>query len=301
VKTPDLSPCRRRSVRHAFTLVELLVVIGIIAVLISILLPSLQSARRSAETVKCLSALRQLGLGFQLYHQSNKGAMPVGRQDREMPDGTIVNADNLYWQDLIMPYVSKMGKMAGDVANRGDFETARNSVMWGCPSWQGWQGQDSYTFTFGVSRFENGYTMNIYPTCEANYPKNGIAMPDDSEWQMRWFLGVGKRHKITRWTRPAERMLMVDANLWHLSFLASPGPISPQYVFRKQNDLPGSSNIDRYRHGKYPGIIGSGATATLDPKGGRVKFNILYVDGHAATVNSYLDGYKAVRMRDPGR
>src|ERR1700722_17231776 len=57
----------------AFTLVELLVVIGIIALLIAILLPALNKARKSSNTVACLSNIKQLDIGLLQYFTDNKG------------------------------------------------------------------------------------------------------------------------------------------------------------------------------------------------------------------------------------
>src|SRR5256885_12523802 len=64
--------------RRAFTLVELLVVIGIIAVLISILLPSLARAREAANRTQCLSNMRQLYTALVMYSNQSKEAVPLG-------------------------------------------------------------------------------------------------------------------------------------------------------------------------------------------------------------------------------
>jgi prepilin-type N-terminal cleavage/methylation domain-containing protein/prepilin-type processing-associated H-X9-DG protein len=74
---PPLLSSRRSSSRRAFTLVELLVVIGIIAVLVSILLPTLRSVRRQANLVQCSSNMKQLSMAMLMYIQDNKGKFPA--------------------------------------------------------------------------------------------------------------------------------------------------------------------------------------------------------------------------------
>lgn len=67
--------------RHAsaFTLVELLVVIGIIAVLVAMLLPALQKARKAANTVQCASNMKQIAMGVIMYAGANKNQLPPAR------------------------------------------------------------------------------------------------------------------------------------------------------------------------------------------------------------------------------
>ena len=67
--------------RRAFTLVELLVAIGIIAVLVGILLPTLRGAREQARSVQCLSQLRQCGQMIYIYATQNRGMLPPCKND----------------------------------------------------------------------------------------------------------------------------------------------------------------------------------------------------------------------------
>ena len=78
---------------NAFTLIELLVVVGIIAVLISILLPVLSAARRSANDIKCASNIRQICLALHAYGADHKGKFPPNKGNPSSADMTG------YWYD----------------------------------------------------------------------------------------------------------------------------------------------------------------------------------------------------------
>ena len=166
--------------RHAFTLVELLVVIGIIALLISILLPALNNARRQANQTKCMAALKQIGNSYQLYAIDNRGFFPSAR-DRlagsSSPAATVpgTSADHHSWTDLLARYMQKLPPQSyTDVA-----AIRRNSVIWGCPEWT-----KSNDFTVIDNKFDaenvyTGYGMSYYPS----YFEDGFQLKNLAHWR----------------------------------------------------------------------------------------------------------------------
>ena len=111
---------REKRAYPAFTLTELLVVLGIITLLIGILLPIISSARASSYSTRCMNNLRQLGNLYTIYAHSNEDRVPLG-----VPDFGFYN-------DLPYP---QLEKSEGPRLEFG-YLTARNHYVWvrGAPS-----------------------------------------------------------------------------------------------------------------------------------------------------------------------
>ena len=99
--------------RKAFTLVELLVVIGIIALLISLLLPALNKAREQAKRAACLSGLRELGNALRIYSTEFKDALPIGYMgERQFSYIMFHNNANDGSSGVTAPNITQMGFLA---------------------------------------------------------------------------------------------------------------------------------------------------------------------------------------------
>jgi prepilin-type N-terminal cleavage/methylation domain-containing protein len=139
--------------RNAFTLVELLVVIGIIAVLMSLLLPAVMKAREQALRVACMSNIRQFVMAITNYAIEHRGRYP-GPHHHSRPNGindpfTGYPPEVADLRNLLRPYVKNAAAAFYCPANRDVFNEDRGLSI-GQPGWfEGW----NFNGTFGGTGF----------------------------------------------------------------------------------------------------------------------------------------------------
>lgn len=132
------------SPRRAFTLVELLVVIGIIAILIAILLPTIAGANRNAKQTACAANLRSLGQIIAVYNVQFKGSMPYSlyysnatgvNNASAVDDGSdsALSANTYTWWSVLRKLMRNQGNWDNSIMNNDGSRATRFMAAFNCP------------------------------------------------------------------------------------------------------------------------------------------------------------------------
>ena len=237
----------KQNMKHGFTLVELLVVISIIAILLSILMPSLRKAREQARSIECLSNLRRIAFSVILYSEDNDGTMMF----------TLFNGatwmDHLYVTEdmktaLVMPASNERRTRfhCPSEPAHGHYEPMRGPYqrnMWGQPTWTP---AGDYALNRGTGS---------EPMCGQEDKFGKVTM---------------KSAKLVSIKRQSERFMVVDSENYYAD------PITYWARNPVREPLMGWTwGIDSRHHGRRPGEHGYIGQIQGSP-------NMAFVDCHAA-------------------
>lgn len=183
---------------EGFTLVELLVVIAIIALLMAILMPALNRARKQAQGARCMASMRQIGLAAFLYAEDNDGKVP-----RDETDG--------YWPIMFMPYVAESKRVGiTDYSELG---------IYNCPSYPDKEQTVDYVINAFDLKTADPDTEQRGATKLDDFPRHGTTIYlADYEWHESWsHIKIVRKNDNTVTLRDKFKWL----DIWHRNHLPS--------------------------------------------------------------------------------
>lgn len=166
----------RRPGHHAlagFTLLELLVVMGIIAVLAALLLPTLTRAKESARAAACLSNLHQIGLALQLYTQDHGNRLPIMGNATLSSNGLPVRPDLPTLDQGLSNYLGSVKVLRCPSDNKQLFERLGSSYWWN-QLVNGQPADQIRLMTLDLSPHQVPLVMDAEPFHRARGPGKGV-------------------------------------------------------------------------------------------------------------------------------